>query len=63
MVRVAHLRTIAVGLALGLLAGACTSDGEPPPPTGPTGNSSGMVAVARGSRSMTGAEPRLRNVS
>ena len=46
MVRVPHLRTIAAGLALGLLAGACTSDEQPPPPTGPTGNSSGMVAVA-----------------
>ena len=46
MVRVPHLRTIAAGLALGLLAGACTSDDQPPPPTGPTGNSSGMVAVA-----------------
>ena len=46
MVRVPHLRTIAAGLAFGLLAGACTSDDQPPPPPGPTGNSSGMVAVA-----------------
>jgi hypothetical protein len=35
-----------VVLALGVLAAACSSDGEPPPPTGPSGNTSGMVAIA-----------------
>jgi hypothetical protein len=35
-----------VVLALGVLAPACSSDGEPPPPTGPSGNTSGMVAIA-----------------
>ena len=60
MVRVSHLRTIAAGLALGLLAGACTSDdGEPPPPSGPTGNSSGMVAVAASTDLYRGDPQRL----
>ncbi len=45
MVRVAPTRTLAALLSLGLLTAACSSE-EPPPPTGPTGNSSGMVAVA-----------------
>ena len=45
MVRVAPTRTLAALLSLGLLTAACSSD-DPPPPTGPTGNSSGMVAVA-----------------
>jgi hypothetical protein len=44
MVRVAPTRTLAALLSLGLLAAACSSDN--PAPTGPTGNSSGMVAVA-----------------
>jgi hypothetical protein len=44
---VSRSRTIAAILALGVLTAACSSgDGEAPPPTGPTGNSSGMVAVA-----------------
>jgi hypothetical protein len=47
MVSVSRIRTLAAILALGVLAVACSSDdGEPPPPTGPTGNPSGMVAVA-----------------
>ena len=46
MVPVRRIRTLAAVLALGVLAVACSSDGEPPPPTGPSGNSSGMVAVA-----------------
>jgi hypothetical protein len=37
---------VAAVFALGVLAVACSSDDEPPPPTGPTGNSSGMVAIA-----------------
>ena len=45
MVRVAPTRTLAALLSLGLLTAACSSD-DPPAPTGPTGNSSGMVAVA-----------------
>jgi hypothetical protein len=43
---VSRIRTLVVILALGVLASACSSDGEPPPPTGPSGNTSGMVVVA-----------------
>jgi hypothetical protein len=46
MVRVAPIRTLAALLSLGLLTAACSSDDEPPQPTGQSGNSSGMVAVA-----------------
>jgi hypothetical protein len=45
MVGVAPTRTLATLLSLGLLSAACSSDDQPPP-AGPTGNSSGMVAVA-----------------
>jgi hypothetical protein len=46
MVRVVPIRTLAALLALGLLTAACSSDDGPPRSTGPSGNSSGMVAVA-----------------
>jgi hypothetical protein len=46
MARVAPIRTLAALLSLGLLTAACSSDDEPPQPTGQSGNSSGMVAVA-----------------
>ena len=46
MVRVRPIRTLAALLSLGLMAAACSSDDGPPQSTGPSGNSSGMVAVA-----------------
>ena len=46
MVRVRPIRTLTALLSLGLLATACSSDDQPPGPTGSTGNPSGMVAVA-----------------
>ena len=44
--RVAPIRTLSALLSLGLLATACSSDDQPPPATGASGNTSGMVAVA-----------------
>ena len=46
MVRVRPIRTLTALLSLGLLAAACSSDDQPPGPTGSSGNPSGMVAVA-----------------
>jgi hypothetical protein len=60
MVRVSRSRTVTAILALGVLAVACSSDdGEPPPPSGPTGNSSGMVAVAASTDLYRGDPQRL----
>jgi len=60
MVRVSRLRTVTPILALGVLAVACSSDdGEPPRPSGPTGNSSGMVAVAASTDLYRGDPQRL----
>src|SRR5918995_4183099 len=59
MVRVTPTRPLAALLSLGLLAAACSSDDEPPPPTGPTGNSSGMVAVAASVDLYTGDPQRV----
>ncbi len=59
MVRVAPIRTLAALLSLGLLAAACSSDDQPPPATGPSGNSSGMVAVAASVDLYTGDPQRV----
>ena len=42
----APIRTVAALLSLGLLTAACSSDDQPPRPTGASGNTSGMVAAA-----------------
>ena len=57
--RVAPIRTLAALLSLGLLAAACSSDDQPPSPTGPSGNSSGMVAVAASVDLYTGDPQRV----
>ena len=46
MAPVASIRTLAALLSLGLLTAACSSDDQTPQPTGASGNTSGMVAVA-----------------
>ena len=46
-------------LSLGLLAAACSSDDQPPPATGPSGNTSGMVAVAASVDLYTGDPQRV----
>jgi hypothetical protein len=52
------IRTLTALLSLGLLAAACSSDGQPPA-TGPGGNPSGMVAVAASVDLYTGDPQRV----
>ena len=59
MVRVTPIRTIAALLSLGLLTAACSSGDGPPQSTGPSGNSSGMVAVAASVDLYTGDPQRV----
>ena len=59
MVRVASIRTLAALLSLGLLTAACSSDDGSPQSTGPSGNSSGMVAVAASVDLYTGDPQRV----
>src|SRR5215204_5478684 len=59
MVRVTPIRPLAALLSLGLLAAACSSDDEPPQPTGASGNASGMVAVAASVDLYTGDPQRV----
>jgi hypothetical protein len=59
MVRVAPIRPLAALLSFGLLAAACSSDDEPPQPTGASGNPSGMVAVAASVDLYTGDPQRV----
>ena len=59
MVRVAPIRTLAALLSLGLLTAACSSDDQPPQATGPSGNTSGMVAVAASVDLYTGDPQRV----
>jgi hypothetical protein len=59
MERVAPIRTLSALLSLGLLAAACSSDDRPPPATGPSGNTSGMVAVAASVDLYTGDPQRV----
>jgi hypothetical protein len=59
MAYVAPIRTLAVLLSLGLLTAACSSDDQTPQPTGASGNSSGMVAVAASVDLYTGDPQRV----
>src|SRR4249919_1761092 len=59
MVGVRPIRTLTALLSLGLLAAACSSDDQPPQATGPSGNTSGMVAVAASVDLYTGAPQRV----
>jgi hypothetical protein len=59
MVRVAPIRTLSALLSLGLLAAACSSDDQPSPATGASGNTSGMVAVAASVDLYTGDPQRV----
>src|SRR4029453_10369454 len=58
MVRVAPIRTLSALLSIGLPAGACSAD-APPPATGASGNTSGMVAVAASVDLYTGDPQRV----
>lgn len=53
------IRALAALLSLGVLTAACSSDDRPPPPTGPSGNASGMVAVAASVDLHTGDPQRV----
>ena len=59
MVRVGPTRTLAALLSLGLLSAACSSDDQPPLPTGASGNTSGMAAVAASVDLYTGDPQRV----
>jgi hypothetical protein len=58
MARVAPIRTLAALLSIGLLTTACSSDDQPQP-TGASGNTSGMVAVAASVDLYTGDPQRV----
>ena len=58
MVRVRTIRTLTALLSLSLLATACSSDDQRPP-TGPSGNPSGMVAVVASVDLYTGDPQRV----
>ncbi len=53
-----RIRTLTALLALGVLAAACSSD-DPPTATGPTGDASGMAAIAASADLYRGAPQRV----
>jgi len=59
MVRVTPIRTLTAVLSVGLLAEACSSGNEPAQPTGASGSTSGMVAVAASVDLYTGDPQRV----